>query len=244
VLQTRDRVNINKTSLFLCNSTLSDIERARGKFDITTLTSQDEKSVYGSDEWARTAAGAIGWTGIAWNGWDDRQTRTYTAGSRWSPSKQVATQEVEDMLMRFVIGAVAAFDDHGIRYNLTKQYTVPTQGQQLDVDWFWITVILAGICGIQLIALILLVAFANRAIVRDESFFSMAMLLSPVVSKIGRSGMNLNGNEIKEHGKLKWRKIRYDYRDGKDGDPNRVDIFFEGRDQKEGRKSWAAGSYS
>lgn len=89
-----------------------------------------------------------------------------------------------------------------------------------------------------------MVAFANRAIVRDESFFSMAMLLSPVVSKIGRSGMNLSGAEIKEHRKLLWKKIRYDYREGKDGEPNQVDIFFEGKDQKEGRKSWAPGSYS
>ena len=73
---------------------------------------------------------------------------------------------------------------------------------------------------------------------------SMAMLLSPVVSRIGRAGMNLSGEEIKEHPKLKWKKIRYDYREGRDGEPNQVDIFFEGRDKKEVRKSWAAGSYS
>jgi hypothetical protein len=94
------------------------------------------------------------------------------------------------------------------------------------------------------VALILLVAFANRTIVRDESFFSMAMLLSPVVSKIGKAGMNLSGDEIKDHPKLKWKKIRYDYREGKNGAPNQVDVFFEGKDRKEGRKSWAAGSYS
>lgn len=173
-----------------------------------------------------------------------RQTRSYSQGSKWSPAKVVTTEEVENLLMRFTIGAVAAFDDHGLRYNLTNQHTRPTQGQQLDVDWFWILVIIVGICGIQLLALILLVVFANRTIVRDESFFSMAMLLSPVVSRIGRSGMNLSGDEIKDHPKLKWKKIRYDYREGKNGDPNQVDIFFEGRDQKEGRKSWAQGSYS
>jgi hypothetical protein len=245
VLQTADKNGtIKDTALFLCNSTLSEISKAKGKDDITTSNDADEASVYGNDDFARIATGAIGWTGISWNGWDDRQTRTYSQGSKWSPAKAATTEAIEDMLMRFTIGTVAAFDDHGIRYNLTNQYTCPTQGQQLDVDWFWIWTILASICGVQLVALILLVAFANRTIVRDESFFSMAMLLSPVVSKIGKAGMNLSGDEIKDHPKLKWKKIRYDYREGKNGAPNQVDVFFEGKDRKEGRKSWAAGSYS
>ncbi|KAF2832916.1 hypothetical protein CC86DRAFT_389337 [Ophiobolus disseminans] len=247
VLQERDNTTIHDSGLWLCNSTLSEISKAGGKSDITTLTEEDERAVYGNDDFARIAAGAIGWTGIAWD-WvgigTDRQSRSYSPGSKWSPARPVKREEVEDILMRFTIGAVAAFDDHGIRYNIPNQRTCPTQGQQLDVDWKWILIILCGICGIQLIALMLLIIFANRTIVRDESFFSMAMLLSPVVSRIGRSGMNLSGEEIKEHPKLKWKKIRYDYREGKGGEPNQVDIFFEGRDKKEGRKSWAAGSYS
>jgi hypothetical protein len=235
---------IKEPGLFFCNNTLSEISKANGKTDITTHNEEDESAVYGNDDFARIAAGAIGWTGIAWNEWDARQTRTYSPGSKWSPKKPATTEAIEHMLMRFTIGAVAAFDDHGIRYNLGNQYTCPIPGQQLDVDWFWIWVILSSICGVQLVALILVVAFANRTIVRDESFFSMAMLLSPVVSKIGRAGMNLSGKEIKDHPKLKWKKIRYDYREGKNGEPNQVDVFFEGRDRKEGRKSWAAGSYS
>jgi hypothetical protein len=72
----------------------------------------------------------------------------------------------------------------------------------------------------------------------------MAMLLMPVVDRIGATGMNMSGDEIKNHAKLKWKKIRYDYREGKNGEPNQVDIFFEGKDQKESRRSWAPGSYS
>jgi hypothetical protein len=244
VLQNRDSNTIKEPSLFLCNSTLLEPTKAGGKLDITVRTPEDEQSVYGSDDFARIAAGAIGWTGIFWNGWKDRQSRSYTPGSKWSPANVVTTQDVEDMLMRFTIGAVAAFDDHGLRYNLTFQSNMPTQGQHLDVDWPYVLCILCGICGIQFFALCQLVIFANRAIVRDESFFSMAMLLNPVVARIGRAGMNLSGEEIKQHEKLKFKKIRYDYREGREGEPNRVDIFFEGKDQKEGRKSWAPGSYS
>ena len=247
VLQDSDSVKIMNTGLWLCNSTLSEISPAGGKTDITVATPGDRAAVYSNENFARTAAGAIGWTGVSWN-WTgigiDRQSRTYSPGSKWSPARPVRTDEIEDLIGRFTIGTIAAFDDHGIRYNLQKQSNCPTQGQQLDVDWKWILIILCGICGIQLVALILLVIFANRTIVRDESFFSMAMLLSPVVARIGRAGMNLSGDEIKEHERLKWKKIRYDYREGKNGDPNQVDIFFEGRDKKEGRKSWAAGSYS
>jgi hypothetical protein len=244
ILQDSDDDIIKEPGLFLCNSTLSTVTKAHGKTDITCIAPADEHAVYGNDNFARIAAGAIGWTGIPWNNWTEKQTRSYTQGSKWSPAQVATTEAVENMLMRFTIGAVGAFDDHGIRYNLTNQRTRPTQGQQLDVDWFWVLVILCSICGIQLLALFLLILFANRTIVRDESFFSMAMLLSPVVERIGRSGMNLSGEEIKQHPKLRWKKIRYDYREGKGGEPNQVDIFFEGRDKKEGRKSWAAGSYS
>lgn len=235
---------VKTTSLFLCNSTLANITKANHKDDITALTDDDNAAVYGNDDFARIAAGAIGWTGIPWNNWLDRQSRSYSQGSKWSPARVVTDKDVEGMLMRFTIGAVAAFDDHGIRYNVSGQRVVPTQGQQLDVDWSYILSILGGICGIQFFALCLLVVFANRTIVRDDSYFSMAMLLSPVVERIGKMGMNMKGDEIKDHPKLKWKKIRYDYREGKNGEPNQVDIFFEGKDQKEGRKSWAPGSYS
>jgi hypothetical protein len=235
---------VNKTSLFFCNSTLTDIYQAYAANDITTRSAADSAAVYGNDNFARIAAGAIGWTGIPWNSWLDRQSRSYSQGSKWSPAVNVNAAQVEDMLMRFTIGAVAAFDDHGIKYTLTHQTVVPSQGQQLDVDWPYVLCILGGICFIQLLALCLLVLFANRTIVRDDSYFSMAMLLRPVVMKIGESGLNMSGEEIKDHRALRWRRIKYDYKEGEAGSPNQVTISWEGRDPRESRGSWAAGSYS
>jgi hypothetical protein len=235
---------VTNTTLFLCNSTVDAVTHATAKDDIITLTHNDTAAVYGNDDFARTAAGAIGWTGIPWYGRRDRQSRSYSLGSKWSPAENMTAARIEDLLMRFTIGAIAAFDDHGIRYHIPGQFVVPSQGQQLDVDWPYIFAILGGICFIQFSALCLLVLFANRTIVRDDSFFSMAMLLSPVVGRIGAKGMTLSGEEIKDHPKLRWKKIRYDYREGEDGKPNLVDIFFEGKDQRESRRSWAPGSYS
>jgi hypothetical protein len=244
VLQLDDRSVIEKPSLFFCNNTVSEVVQDDEKDDIVIHDDSDRARIFGTDKFARTAAGAMGWTGVERNGWDDRQTRSYTQGSKWSPAHIVSKQEVEEMLMRFTIGAIGAFDDHGIRFNITKQYVRPIQGQQLEVDWPYILCILGSICFIQFAALCCLLLFANRAIVRDDSFFSIAMLLSPVVGRIGSVGMNMSGEEIMEHPKLKWKKIRYDYREGRDGDPNQVDIFFEGKDSKETRKSWAPGAYS
>lgn len=128
---------------------------------------------------------------------------------------------------------------------MANQYAVPTQGQQLNVDWPYVLGLLGGICLIQFAALICLSAFGNKSVVRDESFMSMAMLLKPVMDRIpGKTGMNLSGDEIKNHRKLLWKRIRYDYREGKNGEPNQVDIFFQGRDDAESRRSWAPGVYN
>lgn len=238
--------NITEPSLFLCDSIVSELQKGNNKHDITIRNDGDSKVVFGSDFWARVASGAMGWTGIHTLGWDKIQFRTYTQGSKWSPAHPVNATEVQDILMRFTIGAIAAFDDHGIRYNVTDQNVVPSPGQQLDVDWSYILSILGGICAIQFAALCCLLIFANRTIVRDESYFSVAMLLSPVVGRIGKEGggMNMSGDEIKNHPKLQFKKIQYSYREGKNGDPHQVDILWEGKDSRESRKSWVAGVYN
>ncbi|KAF2622191.1 hypothetical protein BU25DRAFT_352773 [Macroventuria anomochaeta] len=236
--------NITETSLFLCNSTVSMVEWGVDGPDIGIGNDTDAFAAFGSDDWARTASGSIGWTGIPTIGWEDIQWRTYTQGSKWSPVSVMNESSVADILMRFTIGAIAAFDDHGVRHNITG--TVPAQGQQLNVDWSYMLSILGGICFMQFAAFCCLVLFANRTIIRDESYFSMAMLLSPVIGRIGKDSgrMNMSGDEIKQDTKLRYEKIQYSYREGKDGGPHQVDILFYGRDSRESRKSWAAGIYS
>lgn len=245
VLQAAGGKIVKKPHLFFCSSTLSEITTMNGEHDVIIGSDEDGTRIFGTDEFARIAAGAIAWTGADWNGWNTEQFRTYASGARWSPSHELnQTWEVENLLSRFTIGAVAAFDDHGIRHELKDQRVCPVVGQQLNVDWPYVIAILGGILFIQLAALCALLIWANKTIVRDESLYSMAMLLSPVVARIGKAGMNLSGEEIKNHPRLKWKKIRYDYREGENGEPNQVDIFFEGKDEKEGRKSWAPGVYS
>ncbi|KAF2198652.1 hypothetical protein GQ43DRAFT_378080 [Delitschia confertaspora ATCC 74209] len=242
VYQTHDEDEIKYPSLFLCNSTLSTITGSEK--DFTYLKPADQAPLHSTDEFARIAAGAIAWTGYTENKRRERQSRMYMEGLRWGPYKMIQQNEVEDLISRFTIGAIAALDDRGPRYNIQDQRTKPVQGQQLNADWNYVLGILGGICMIQFGALIALIAFANKSIVRDESFFSLAMLLTPVVERIGKVGMNLSGDEIKRHPALAWKRIRYDYREGRNGEPNQVDIFFQGKDPTEARRSWASGVYT
>ncbi|KAF2018681.1 hypothetical protein BU24DRAFT_430834 [Aaosphaeria arxii CBS 175.79] len=243
IYQHTDLKDIKTPALFLCENTLGEVKG--GENDFTGLSEQDRKALYSNDEFARIAAGAMGWTGYTFNSWYDRQTRSYTRGSKWAPYEMMTgkKEKIADMLAIYTIGAIAAFDDHGLRYTIKNQWTKPVQGQQLTVDWAWIFGLLGGIILIQTAALAALLAFANKSIIRDESHFSMAMLLNPVVSRLGQEGMNMTGDEIKTHPKLLWKRIRYDYREGKDGEPNQVSIFFQGKDMLEARRSWAGGNY-
>ena len=89
--------------------------------------------------------------------------------------------DIQNIIPRCPIGAIAALDDHRLNYTIPNQKTKPVQGQVLSVDWGSVLTILGSICAVQFSALLCLLAFANKAIIRGESFFSLAMLFMPVV---------------------------------------------------------------
>jgi hypothetical protein len=155
------------------------------------------------------------------------QTTPYLIGLPWGPYRVVNMDDIQNIIPRFSIGAIAALDDRRLNYTIPNQKTKPTQGQVLSVDWGHVLTILGSICAIQLTALLCLLAFANEAIIQDESFFSLAMLLMPVVQRVGPNGMNLIRDEIKHHSTLEGQRIKHGYREG---DVKHVDILFEGRD--------------
>lgn len=247
--------NTTQPSMWFCNNTVSEITRHSVEQRLN-IDDKDNKT-YGTDNFARIAAGAIGWTGnvrpssavsndesILWE--DNVQTRTYLQNSTWGPPANATTKDIEDMLMHCTAGAIAAFDDHGVRHGIKiNDIKCPRDSQQLNVDWLYILSTLGGICAIQLIALICLITFANRAIIRDESFLSTAMLLRPVVEAIkdepGATAMK--GRDIMDHPKLRYRRIRYGYKENADGGAHEIAVFFQGRDPSEIPTKWASGRY-
>ncbi|KAJ4358843.1 hypothetical protein N0V95_002696 [Ascochyta clinopodiicola] len=251
VLQKKNNITINETSLWKCKSKVEEViqkkdERMAGTFINETL-------LQGTDDFAAKAAGAVSWTGFQMNGWKDLQYRLYPGGTQWAPDYKANTTEIEDVIMRHSIGAIAAFDNHG--NNLTihiNDKTCNRLSQRLDVRWRWIGVILVAIALIQLAALWCLLRYADRSIVRDTSSFSMAMLLKPVLKELdGEIGvMAMSGVQIKDHEKLRGRRIKYDYKGDKFDAVREVTISFEdaiGQPKKQHRpkkQSWPSGSYT
>lgn len=243
---------IAQNSFFKCNSTVESVPGSDNEF--SKLNDTAKAHILMSDDFARNASGAIAWTGYTEgnNETRDRMCKVYSGagGMSFMPSRVFNTTDVEDIISRFSIGAVAAFDSRGPRYNIANQNNRPVQGQRLHVDWTRTLIILAWICTIQLCALVTLIAAANKSIIRDDSFFSLAMLLSPVISRINKDeGMNLRGEEIYNHPNLKDQRIRYDYVKLKvDGRKlRRVDIAFAKADGdmigREKRRVWEDGEY-
>jgi hypothetical protein len=104
--------------------------------------------------------------------------------------------------------AVAAMDDHGPRINITGD--APEPAQVVDVQWEWSIIILALIPAIQMLALVAIMAWANKAIIKDNSFLGISRLLRPLVDTLGPHGCMLTGDQIAEE--LKNVRIAYGYR--------------------------------
>lgn len=238
--------NVKKSALWYCKNTVSGIENMTPKSNISLDLS--DSRVNSTDEFARTAAGAIGWSGLQYRNWSKWQWRIHAQGTTWSPDVEVDTRAVEHMIMRFTIGAIAAFDDHGVRFNIHVNDEKCDEGsQQLNVGWRYISSMLGAIGLIQLGALCLLLMNANRAIVRDASYFGTAMLLKPVIDvlKDEKGVMAMSGEDIKNHPFLSGRKVRYGYKDGDSGGPRRITVSFEDEDRVHyHRRKWPSGDYS
>lgn len=112
---TEDRnVSIGQSSLFTCESTISEVDDSESKFK--NLSDEDQKHLKGSDEFARIAAGAIAWTGYFSSDMGDRQIRSYLRGSQWSPNKVMTKNDVEELLARYAIGAIAVSQTPGAKW--------------------------------------------------------------------------------------------------------------------------------
>ncbi|KAI1616670.1 hypothetical protein EDD36DRAFT_415556 [Exophiala viscosa] len=150
------------------------------------------------DAQAQILAGAIGWSGILTDYTDsddaNLQRVLYQADSEWSAPGNISEADMARLLMKFTAGAIAALDAGGPRLNVTG-YT-PVSMQLLNVQWRFAGALLAGIPVAQALILALVIAFGDRAIIKDGSPLSTARLLRPIVNKLGDTGCLLTGEEI------------------------------------------------
>jgi hypothetical protein len=201
-LQAADGVTVLDSTLFKCNNTVAPVIDDSGDYPVNAAA-----PLQMPDEQAKIIAGAIGWSGFYYDFTPFEFVR-YSQATIWSPSSDLNATSVAAYLMEFSMFAVAAMDDHGPRINVMGYSPVPAQ--VVDVEWEWAVIILAVIPAIQMIALAAIIAWANKAIIKDNSFLSTARLLRPLVDKLGPHGCMLTGDQIAEE--LKNIKIAYGYR--------------------------------
>lgn len=97
---------------------------------------------------------------------------------------------------------------------------------QLTVSWIYAGAILVGIPLLQAISLVVVIALADTAVVKDDSHFSTAKLLEPLVRQMGDHGCLLTGDEIVEL--LGGSKVRVTYGSQQRVAVGHVGVFEEG----------------
>ena len=201
-LQAGDGKIVLDSTLFKCNNTVAQVIDDSGDYPVVA-----SPPFQMPDPQAKIIAGAVGWSGFYYNNTPWEFVR-YSQATVWSPNYQVDAPAIAGYLMEFSMFAVSAMDDHGPRINVTGYTPVPAQ--VVDVEWNWAIIILGVIPAIQLVALAAIIAWANKAIIKDNSYLATARLLRPLVDKLGPHGCMLTGDQIAEE--LKNIKIAYGYR--------------------------------
>jgi hypothetical protein len=222
-LESNEILNISSSTVFNCTNTVSPIQN---------ITSGQTANITFENWIAWYVAGAIGWTGynipVPTKTIDGAApvptTRQYVLmeeDSYWSPLYQLQAKDavnddyvnagndysdepgMEALIQQFSMYALAAMDDAGYKTTVTSS-VIPTASVRLNVNWKYAGAILTVIPTVQLLLLLAVALWANKAVVKDDSLLTTARLLMPILKHLehdvedGKSyhGSLLSGREI------------------------------------------------
>jgi hypothetical protein len=120
------------------------------------------------------------------------------AGTFWSPAGDVTAKDMAGKVMMFTVGAFAAMDmGQANRVEIDPAIAQkPTPAQVVHVQWMWACIVLGVIPFTQGLVLLCVIAWANKAVIRDDGYLATAQLLAPIVNKLGDRGSVLTSDEI------------------------------------------------
>lgn len=203
VYQAADDDLVATSSFFMCDSFVSDVQ-----FD----DPDNNSSVFAfPDEQAQIWAGAIASTGFEING-DQRQWQTYSGNTQFSENGPITAFDAQTAISQYAAYGLAAYDTNGVMMNVTASDD-PESSLQLDVEWKWAIAVLALIPSLQFFAYVAVIIWANKAIIKDDSYLSTAKLLQPIVSKIGEGGCILTGDDIARRQEFQSARVAYGFSD-------------------------------
>lgn len=181
---------VDDAQFFVCNTTVSQV---------LNIPTESYDSYLMGDQVARMFAGAIGWSGQQVPN-DTEQYLVYSAtnGLTFKIFSSSSATEMAALLSRICIGAVAAMDnddtDHDLRQIIQGQE--PGYANFLQVVWWHAGPLLVLIPCLQLASLIVVIAIANRAVIKDDSYLGVAELYRSITGRLGNHGTMLRGDEI------------------------------------------------
>ncbi|KAI1630066.1 hypothetical protein EDD37DRAFT_618520 [Exophiala viscosa] len=224
---------------FTCNNTVSQVALKNG----ANLTSQ----YLVSDLVARMLAGAIGWNDIAPVASPDGGLEEYWLYGNNSDFGFQVTPGADDMadtISTFTMGTVSYLDSDesdGKRINVTGGEQ-PIPAQVLQVTWRFAGSILGVIPFIHFVTLVLVIIWANKAIIKDDSHLAIAKVYHSLLNKMGDRGCLLRGEHIVEA--LDNPEVIYGWRASNEIDKARhVDIFERGQGVEPADGPFVEGEY-
>ena len=175
-------------------------------------------------------AGAYGWSA---NPLIDGKYlyQTYEAASELALDYVPEVGDMVQQISAFTMDGIQDMDDPS--QGLARQYIAngrqPVQAQILHVKWWAAGALLGAIPFVQFLTWMVVIATANRVIIKDDSPLSMAKVYWTLLrDNLGEHGCMLDNNQlIEEVGK---RSGVYGYRQGTGGSTvKHVDVYEEGR---------------
>ena len=167
------------------------------------LPESHQKSLGLAADQAFYLAGAIGWTGYSIPGVSggsenpDEQYVVYPYGSSWAFGTDAYAGDAKAIVQQYSAAAIAQLDVSGKRANITSDRQ-PNRSSCLTVEWHWTLPLLGCIFLLQCLSMLVVILWANKALIIDDSFLSISKLLAPTMMKLGDHGSVLKGEEIAE----------------------------------------------
>jgi hypothetical protein len=212
--------NITEPIFYACQSTL---------YDVVDNYVLDVPS-YGRipDELARVLAGAIGWSGVPLPTINSPlQYQSYPESSPVGFFNNVDASGMQGLIADFTIGTLAALDDPKLDGpRIVVESYAPTPAEYLHVMWWEAGALLITIPCVQFVTLFIVIHWANRAIIKDDSHLAAAKLYHRLFTRknLADHGCMLKGHEIVEA--MGNPMVAYGWSEAKD--IGHTDVFEEG----------------
>ncbi len=188
-------IYIDRPVRYECNNTVSNVQSIYGPVDpiyqIPPLLS-------------RMLAGMLGWSSTPPNGTIEYELYQEAGQIGWSSAPTL--QDVLIYVSSFTAGGIATMDGKtgsSASAGLSRMYVdngrQPIQAQIMVVKWWAAGTILALVPFVHFWTLILVIFFANKVIIKDDSPLAVAKIYHSLLNKVGdQHGCMLTGDQLIE----------------------------------------------